>query len=129
MYILRRDPAKAVEEQGFDEVCYWRKFNALHGLFLRTFNMTDDDLDSPAISAENVKTWLDILDKAEAAYLNNDTDTLKKILPCKEGFFFGSQEYDDWYHDDIVDAKKQLTKLLKLIKTDHDHTYHYYASW
>lgn len=41
-----------------------------------------------------------------------DHSLANKLLPTEDGFFFGSTEYDDWYFDDLRDAKTELTQLL-----------------
>lgn len=47
-----------------------------------------------------------------------DHSLAEKLLPTRNGFFFGSTEYNDWYFYDVRDCKKQLTKILKGFKDD-----------
>lgn len=52
----------------------------------------------------------------------------KEVLPRVDGFFFGDQEYTQWYYNDLVYTKEMLEKILK----EHDFkNYHIYycASW
>lgn len=52
----------------------------------------------------------------------------KEILPRTSGFFFGDQEYTQWYYDDLVHTKEMLEKILK--EHDFKNYYIYYcASW
>lgn len=71
--------------------------------------------------------------KEEKVYMDGyvweglDTKMLESILPTTEGFFFGSTEYDDQYHSDLVMTKDQLEDLIR------NHTpvdvYEYWAWW
>ena len=55
-------------------------------------------------------------------------DICKKVLPRTDGFFFGDQEYTQWYYDDLVRTKEMIEKILK--EHDFKKYYIYYcASW
>ena len=50
-----------------------------------------------------------------------------KLLPRSDGFFFGSQEYDRWYFDDI---RKTLEALEQYLKENPDtEEIRYWAWW
>ena len=52
----------------------------------------------------------------------------EELLPRVNGFFFGDQEYTQWYYDDLVYTKEILEKILK--EHDFKNYYIYYcASW
>ena len=52
----------------------------------------------------------------------------EEVLPRADGFFFGDQEYTQWYYDDLVHTKEMLEKILK--EHDFKNYYIYYcASW
>lgn len=52
----------------------------------------------------------------------------EKTLPRVDGFFFGDQEYTQWYYNDLVHTKEMLEKILK--EHDFKNYYIYYcASW
>jgi hypothetical protein len=48
-----------------------------------------------------------------------------ELLPCQEGFFFGSTGYDQWYWQDLESTVEILENALKLEGFD----YEYRASW
>jgi hypothetical protein len=58
---------------------------------------------------------------------------IKKILPRKDGFFFGDTKYDGWYIDDIIDTIEMIDKLLdedvELRKKGFYPEYYYQSSW
>lgn len=57
-----------------------------------------------------------------------DSTVAEKLLPTREGFFFGSTNYDKWYIETLEDTVKQLEKVLK--NTDFDKEYiAYRSSW
>lgn len=52
----------------------------------------------------------------------------EELLPRVDGFFFGDQEYTEWYYNDLVYTKEILEKILK--EHDFKNYYIYYcASW
>ena len=94
--------------KGFDnpsyitqEVAYWRKFNALHGYIVDNFANGED------ICQE---IWLDYDDiESILKALKNEENQLEPT----EGFFFGSQEKDEWYYEDVENAIKVFESILK----------------
>ena len=58
----------------------------------------------------------------------------KELLPTDiEGCFFGSEEYDDWYFENLEDTKKVLDKLFAYEETAEDghhfDNFYYQSSW
>lgn len=49
----------------------------------------------------------------------------EELLPTSEGFFFGSQDYDEYYIEDLKDTKKILEEAL----TYEDDAIYYDSSW
>ena len=49
------------------------------------------------------------------------------LLPVQEGFFFGNQEYNEYYFSDIQDTIDQIEKILKEYPEDWD--FKYQSSW
>jgi hypothetical protein len=65
-------------------------------------------------------------DKGEKVYDYVDGRTIdnpkvaKALLPTQEGFFFGSQDYDQWYLEDLEETAAVLkTELAIGTATDH----------
>jgi hypothetical protein len=47
------------------------------------------------------------------------------LLPTGSGFFFGGEEYDEWYFNDIDNTIEVLKEAL----SDDDASYYYSSSW
>jgi len=55
-------------------------------------------------------------------------DHAERVLPTSAGFFFGSQEYDEWYWEDLQETADNLEELLnnkEALKDD----FYYQSSW
>lgn len=134
-------------------VIYWRKANAIHQYFVTYGKLAHDGaqdvgyyyidkqdlihlieritsvLNGPEISETITyhKIADDMNEVHEDVKYNLDIELAKEILPTTSGFFFGSTEYNHWYHEDLV-------RTLDLIKGEiaavpHNETWYYYASW
>jgi hypothetical protein len=49
----------------------------------------------------------------------------ESLLPAGSGFFFGGDEYDEWYFDKI----EYTIEVLKEALSDDDASYYYSSSW
>jgi hypothetical protein len=49
------------------------------------------------------------------------------LLPPVAGFFFGSDQIDDWYWEGIKDTADKLTAIID--ETSEDQMFEYQASW
>ncbi len=49
-----------------------------------------------------------------------------ELLPTEEGCFFGNQDYNQWYYENLEDTKQILEKALTL---DNSWDFYYRASW
>lgn len=90
----------------YKEIGYFRKVNFLvkffedKGFFVSNtteFEVTKEDV-------------LDLLDKCEEVLANPDRANI--LLPTREGFFFGSIQYDSGYFDDVAEVKNYITNIL-----------------
>lgn len=54
-------------------------------------------------------------------------DRLAKLLPPFDGLFFGSQDFDEYYANDVFETRRVLKTVLD--EWDDDSTYVYRASW
>lgn len=70
---------------GATEICYWRKFNALHGWMEDLYRQKGGSKES--FNCTTVRLTADDLDRLEMDTGNN------KLVPVN-GFFFGAQEID-----------------------------------
>jgi hypothetical protein len=55
----------------------------------------------------------------------------KKLLPVQEGFFFGNQQYNEYYYNDLVYTKERLSKIFSIVKKYHieELDMYYNSSW
>ena len=104
------------------QVGYFRKFNALHSYIVDNFADGVDDCKEVYLSKEEIKTIISTLKSV-------NEDNASKVLPTQKGFFFGSQEYDEWYFEDVKYAIDLFEKMLKVLETKKGWSAYYQASW
>lgn len=137
------------------QIGYWRKFNALHHYFEERYE-ADDLLRGVYLGKSEIEDIIDILVKVKLD-LNTcnkskkqikvgwhkdengkmvetketievyDSKVAMELLPPGEGFFYGSQELDEWYKQDIEYSIELFVKALELKNKDYD--IYYDASW
>jgi len=106
-----------------EEVMYWRKANAIHSWFVQNVQEGVDDCKEYLVGEEKLQELIDLCSKVVET---KDTT----LLPPQTGFFFGSQEADDWYFIGLADTVKNLTKELELCRNTKSSGYFYYqSSW
>lgn len=98
-------------------VAYWRKANQIMNWFTKHENW-DDGLQSCEICGRDllklVETCKEVLEKREKA---------KDLLPTVDGFFFGDQEINDWYFEQLENTIKMLEHVVP------ETWYTFSASW
>lgn len=57
----------------------------------------------------------------------DDTSLTSELMPPSEGFFFGSDEIDEWYWKDVENAYKVFSEILS--DGEENREYYYQASW
>lgn len=114
---IRKDRVVFITEQ----VAYWRKANAIHQWFVKNVQEGIDNSSDYYVSRDLLKELLNEVDLSlKARHL------APALLPTQEGFFFGSQEYDEYYWQDMEDTKKTLTEILAEPKGG---DFYYSSSW
>lgn len=115
----------------------WRKANAIHKWFVDNVQNGNDDCGTYEVSVEDLcrlhDTCVDVLESTELidAEIQNgtvngepnmvqgkklaDPSKAQELLPTQEGFFFGSQDYDQWYWWDLEHTKESIDRLLENI--------------
>lgn len=125
----REDIAKMLEIDGFDvssvtvELGYWRKANHIHKWFVNNVQNGVDNCGDYHVPKKDLETLLIICKQAL-----EDKTKASSLLPTQQGFFFGGQEYDDWYFDDLESTVKILEKTLKFYNEKIVDIY-YHSSW
>ena len=155
------DPAKVSGVR--EKVAYWRKFNALHGWFVDRCADGVDDCRQIYVSIEDFEELLqtlrearEILDKADVTVsevpdwngnmqkyiIYHCADELDGVFEPRIGFFFGSDEIDTYFSDElnrtielvenILSEREEWEKGQENESKDIeylDYSYYYQASW
>lgn len=112
------------------KVLQWRKANAIHDWFVNNVQRGEDDCKDYYVSRESLEDLLATLGQAlQAREGGDDTGmTIEDILPTAQGFFFGSEEYDDYYWEYVSDTYEAINALLNNSKFE-DFDFEYSSSW
>ena len=100
--------AKNSNDPGY-ELCYWRKANQIRNFFVNNiddFNY-EDNFGDYVVSKELLEKLLKTIDE-----VLDDHSKAAELLPTSEGFFFGSQDYDEWYFRELEDTKNNIQQIL-----------------
>jgi len=108
-----------------DRICYvmeqvmeWRKFNALHKWFVDNVQEGVDDCKECFVDESDLKMLLETL-----TYVFDNKDSAETILPTAQGFFFGSDEIDEYYWEEV---KSTIIQLKDLLEEDNNGASFYY---
>lgn len=91
------------------QAMYWRKANHIHRWFVENVQDGEDECKPHGVSTEQLKELVDVCKQV----LEN-RKLASKLLPVQAGFFFGGQEYDEWYFGDVEETVKGLEKILSI---------------
>lgn len=107
------------DSQG-NELGYWRKANAIHGYIVQKFADGVDECQNIKLTRENLAQL-----RKDCLQVLADKNLARELLPPTEGFFFGSYDVDDWYHDDLKHTVAVIDDALNSTKR----VFIYRASW
>jgi hypothetical protein len=105
------------------EVAYWRKANAIHAWFVKNVQEGVDECQESFVSREQLQLLLDVCNKVLA-----DTSLAEELLAPQSGFFFGSQDVDEWYIQDLRFTADRIAELLTDEKWA-NWEFYYQSSW
>lgn len=100
-------------------VGYWRKANAIHGWFVENVQEGRDDCNEYPVERTDLNKLRTL---CKAAIANKDHGD----LPPVSGFFFGSNEVDDWYWGKLESTVEILDRVLSY---PDDIRFYYQSSW
>ena len=86
---------------------YWRKSNQIHQWFVQNVKGGKDNCEEYSVSLDQLKLLSKTIEPALVS-----TAAASELLPTSEGFFFGSQEYDEYYFEDLKNTKEQIDKII-----------------
>ena len=112
----------------------WRKANQIHKWFVDNVQEGNDNCQRHWVPESKLEELLEIIN--EILEIEDPIDRKAKAfhtLPTESGFFFGSEDYDDWYFEQLEDTKKVLDKLFNYNATaESGHrfdNFYYQSSW
>lgn len=127
---------------GYEEVGYWRKANAIHRFFVDAVQDGEDDcgwhnevtpevlkdlrdrckriIESTVVTNPNIVKGMHFDFSSESwqevmedSEVTANAEVCSRELPTQGGFFFGDLGYDDWYLDHIGYTYELCKRLLK----------------
>ncbi len=99
---------------------YWRKANQIHKWFVDNVQDGEDDCKEYHVSLDQLKELKTICNK-----VLEEKTRAQELLPSQRGFFFGREDYDEWYFKDIEDTIKIVDYCLE----HKDDSFYYQSSW
>ena len=105
-------------------VAYWRKANHIHNWFVQNVQDGEDDCGQYRVTREQLRELEELCRRVSK---DGTGETASKLLPTSEGFFFGTDNYDEYYFEQTDDTAKRLGEILAAIPVGDD--FYYQASW
>ena len=122
---LMRHFPELTESQTIQEVSvrvgYWRKANAIHKWFVNNVQDGRDDCGNYLVPRERLQ---ELRDTCERVLAFRELATAQ--LPPASGFFFGSDEINEWYYRDLEETIK-IINACQALPVDWD--IEYQSSW
>lgn len=124
-----------------EEVAYWRKFNALHGYIVENHAGGVDECQDIRLELSDLELILETLKEVIKSKPNEDgvvtegAPNPEDLLPPTEGFFFGSNEVDEYYYEEVESTIEELQKLIDEVSVANEEyglwgsEFIYRASW
>tara|TARA_B100000287_G_scaffold433430_1_gene495150 strand:- start:2551 stop:3081 length:531 start_codon:yes stop_codon:yes gene_type:complete len=94
-------------------IAYWRKVSSIHQWFVENVQHNNDDCGRYYVDENDISNLVEEIDN-----ILSEPDPNRKIakaeanLPNTTGCFFGSQEYDKYYFEDLEYTKKRMQACL-----------------
>lgn len=104
------------------QIAYWRKSNQIHKWFVENIQDGEDDCGEYIVSEKELQKLKNLCDE-----VLKDNNKAEELLPNSRGFLFGSQEYDEYYFQDLKYTSEILNEVL--LENGIDADYYYSSSW
>ena len=88
-------------------IMYWRKSNQIHQWFVQNVQAGTDNCAEYSVGIYQLRLLSKTIEPALVS-----TAAASELLPTTEGFFFGSQEYDSYYFEDLKQTKEKIDSLI-----------------
>jgi hypothetical protein len=102
---------------------YWRKANQIHKWFVDNVQEGVDNCGEYLVGITELEV---LLEKVNEVLRNRDK--ANELLPTANGFFFGSDVYDEGYFDDLIQTKAIIENVLSMDDI-RKYDFYYSSSW
>lgn len=102
---------------------YWRKANHIHKWFVDNVQDGVDNCAEYLVSVEDLEKLLALVNE-----VLTHTKKAKELLPTSNGFFFGSDLYDESYYEDLIHTKAIIENVLSITEL-RKYDIYYSSSW
>ena len=103
------------------EAGYWRKANAIHGWFVQNVQGGEDQCRPHYVSREQLIELKELCERVLSF-----KHLAVELLPVTSGFFFGSDQYDEYYFQDLEQTVQIINDCLELPQS---WEFEYRSSW
>ena len=105
-----------------NEIMHWRKANQIRGwLVSHNIIQDEDNCVDRLVTLKNLKLLVEDCKKV----LGNHS-LAESLMPCTSGFFFGGDDYDDWYYEQL---QVTVDNLEPVIEAAEEHDHYIYSDW
>lgn len=123
MYLFKRKKNNKISDND-EELVYWRKANQIRSWIVRNTDYNDDwDCEPFDLSKQTLEALY-----ADCELVLNNHNKAQEIMPTSNGFFFGSDAYNEWYFENIKYTRDMIKHILETTDFEAD-TVYYYEWW
>ncbi|PYZ95044.1 hypothetical protein CR194_05890 [Salipaludibacillus keqinensis] len=122
MYLIKKDLVEPDQISNEHVVLYWRKANQIHHWFVTNIQEGVDECGMFEVTFQDLTKLYHC-----CRSVLRQNERAPYLLPTKEGFFFGSTEYDQYFFYEIKRTKVELRNLLATFDFNKEKLY--YTSW
>jgi hypothetical protein len=107
-------------------VAYWRKANHIHNWFVQNVQGGEDDCKTYHVPREKL---IELEDVCRRVIANGTSEYAQEHLPTSSGFFFGTDDYDEYYYENTEWTARRLVELAGLPEGMNGFDFYYSSSW
>lgn len=105
MYLMKRTKG---EKESSEQVAYWRKANQVREWMVRNTGYSEkNNLEMHLLTREQLVKLLN-----DSKKVIESPELAETVMPTKDGYFFGSTEYDEEYLEELKNTVSMVTDVL-----------------